>query len=34
VPCDVSQGDELDHVMDVIRGDGRQLDAVVANAGS
>jgi NAD(P)-dependent dehydrogenase (short-subunit alcohol dehydrogenase family) len=33
VPCDVSQGTDLDHVMDVIRGDGRQLDAVVANAG-
>jgi NAD(P)-dependent dehydrogenase (short-subunit alcohol dehydrogenase family) len=33
VPCDVSQGADLDHVMDVIRGDGRQLDAVVANAG-
>lgn len=25
VPCDVSQGADLDHVMDVIRGDGRQL---------
>jgi NAD(P)-dependent dehydrogenase (short-subunit alcohol dehydrogenase family) len=33
VPCDVSQGADLDQVMDVIRGDGRQLDAVVANAG-
>jgi NAD(P)-dependent dehydrogenase (short-subunit alcohol dehydrogenase family) len=33
VPCDVSQAADLDHVMDVIRGDGRQLDAVVANAG-
>src|SRR5882757_9507557 len=33
VPCDVSQAADLDQVMDVIRGDGRQLDAVVANAG-
>jgi NAD(P)-dependent dehydrogenase (short-subunit alcohol dehydrogenase family) len=33
VPCDVSQAADLDHVMDVIRGDGRQLDTVVANAG-
>ena len=33
VPCDVSQAADLDHVMDVIRGDGRQLDVVVANAG-
>jgi NAD(P)-dependent dehydrogenase (short-subunit alcohol dehydrogenase family) len=33
VPCDVSQAADLDHVMDVIRGDRRQLDAVVANAG-
>ena len=33
VPCDVSRGADLDRVMDVIRGDGRQLDAVVANAG-
>jgi NAD(P)-dependent dehydrogenase (short-subunit alcohol dehydrogenase family) len=33
VPCDVSQAAELDHVMDVIRGDGRQLDAVVAGLG-
>jgi NAD(P)-dependent dehydrogenase (short-subunit alcohol dehydrogenase family) len=33
VPSDVSQAGDLDHVMDVIRGDGRQLDAVVANAG-
>jgi NAD(P)-dependent dehydrogenase (short-subunit alcohol dehydrogenase family) len=33
VPCDVSQGADLDYVMDVIRRDGRQLDAVVANAG-
>jgi NAD(P)-dependent dehydrogenase (short-subunit alcohol dehydrogenase family) len=33
VPCDVSQAADLDHVMAVIRGDGRQLDVVVANAG-
>jgi NAD(P)-dependent dehydrogenase (short-subunit alcohol dehydrogenase family) len=33
VPADVSQATDLDHVMDVIRGDGRRLDAVVANAG-
>jgi NAD(P)-dependent dehydrogenase (short-subunit alcohol dehydrogenase family) len=33
VPCDVSQAGDLDRVMDVIRGDGRRLDAVVANAG-
>ena len=33
VPCDVSQAADLDRVMDVIRGDGRQLDVVVANAG-
>ncbi|MFF3754636.1 SDR family NAD(P)-dependent oxidoreductase [Streptomyces sp. NPDC002018] len=33
VPCDVSRAADLDHVMDVIRGDGRRLDAVVANAG-
>jgi NAD(P)-dependent dehydrogenase (short-subunit alcohol dehydrogenase family) len=33
VQCDVSQASDLDHVMDVIRGDGRRLDAVVANAG-
>jgi 3-oxoacyl-ACP reductase-like protein len=33
VPCDVSQAADLDRVMDVIRGDGRRLDAVVANAG-
>jgi NAD(P)-dependent dehydrogenase (short-subunit alcohol dehydrogenase family) len=33
VPCDVSQAADLDHVMDVIRGDGGRLDTVVANAG-
>jgi NAD(P)-dependent dehydrogenase (short-subunit alcohol dehydrogenase family) len=33
VPSDVSRAADLDHVMDVIRGDGRRLDAVVANAG-
>jgi NAD(P)-dependent dehydrogenase (short-subunit alcohol dehydrogenase family) len=33
VPCDVSKAADLDRVMDVIRGDGRQLDVVVANAG-
>jgi NAD(P)-dependent dehydrogenase (short-subunit alcohol dehydrogenase family) len=33
VPCDVSQAADLDRVMGVIRGDGRQLDVVVANAG-
>ena len=33
VPGDVSQADDLDRIMDVIRGDGRQLDVVVANAG-
>jgi len=33
VPCDVSQAADLDQVMDVIRGDGRRLDVVVANAG-
>jgi NAD(P)-dependent dehydrogenase (short-subunit alcohol dehydrogenase family) len=33
VPCDVSQAADLDRVMDVIRGDGRPLDTVVANAG-
>ncbi|MFF1811782.1 SDR family NAD(P)-dependent oxidoreductase [Streptomyces sp. NPDC058251] len=33
VPCDVSRAADLDHVMDVIRGDGRQLDTAVANAG-
>jgi NAD(P)-dependent dehydrogenase (short-subunit alcohol dehydrogenase family) len=33
VPCDVSQAADLDHVMDVIRGDERRLDTVVANAG-
>jgi NAD(P)-dependent dehydrogenase (short-subunit alcohol dehydrogenase family) len=31
--CDVSRGADLDRVMDIIRGDGRQLDVVVANAG-
>jgi NAD(P)-dependent dehydrogenase (short-subunit alcohol dehydrogenase family) len=34
VPCDVSRAADLDHVMEVIRGDGRQLDVVVANAGT
>src|SRR5882757_10411305 len=34
VPCDVSRAADLDRVMDVISGDGRQLDAVVANAGA
>ncbi|QOV33321.1 SDR family oxidoreductase [Streptomyces ferrugineus] len=33
VRCDVARAADLDHVIDVIRGDGRQLDAVVANAG-
>lgn len=33
VPCDVSRAADLDRVMDVVRGDGRRLDAVVANAG-
>jgi len=33
VPCDVSRAADLDRVMEVIRGDGRQLDVVVANAG-
>jgi len=33
VPSDVSRAADLDRVMDVIRGDGRQLDVVVANAG-
>jgi NAD(P)-dependent dehydrogenase (short-subunit alcohol dehydrogenase family) len=33
VPCDVSQAADLERVMDIIRGDGRRLDAVVANAG-
>lgn len=33
VPADVSRAADLDRVMDVIRGDGRRLDAVVANAG-
>jgi NAD(P)-dependent dehydrogenase (short-subunit alcohol dehydrogenase family) len=33
VPSDVSKAADLDRVMDVIRGDGRRLDAVVANAG-
>jgi NAD(P)-dependent dehydrogenase (short-subunit alcohol dehydrogenase family) len=33
VPCDVSRAADLDHVMDVVRGDGRRLDIVVANAG-
>jgi len=33
VPGDVSQADDLDRIMDVIRSDGRRLDVVVANAG-
>jgi NAD(P)-dependent dehydrogenase (short-subunit alcohol dehydrogenase family) len=33
VPADVSRAADLDRAMDVIRGDGRQLDVVVANAG-
>ena len=33
LPSDVSRAADLDRVMDVIRGDGRQLDVVVANAG-
>ncbi|WP_405868006.1 SDR family oxidoreductase [Streptomyces sp. NBC_01515] len=33
VPSDVSRAADLDRVMDVIRGDGRRLDTVVANAG-
>lgn len=33
VPCDVSRAGDLDGVMDVVRGDGRRLDVVVANAG-
>jgi len=33
VQSDVSRAADLDRVMDVIRGDGRRLDAVVANAG-
>ena len=33
VPSDVSRAADLDRVFDVIRGDGRQLDVVVANAG-
>jgi NAD(P)-dependent dehydrogenase (short-subunit alcohol dehydrogenase family) len=33
VPCDVSQAGDVDSLMDVIRGDGLRLDAVVANAG-
>ena len=33
LPSDVSRAADLDRVMDVIRGDGRQLDTVVANAG-
>ncbi|MEU3985825.1 SDR family oxidoreductase [Streptomyces sp. NPDC026672] len=33
VPCDVSRADDLDRVVDAVRGDGRTLDVVVANAG-
>jgi NAD(P)-dependent dehydrogenase (short-subunit alcohol dehydrogenase family) len=33
VPGDVSRADDLDRAVDVIRADGRRLDAVVANAG-
>ncbi|MEZ0110473.1 NAD(P)-dependent dehydrogenase (short-subunit alcohol dehydrogenase family) [Catenulispora sp. EB89] len=33
VQSDVSRAADLDRVMDVIRGDGRRLDVVVANAG-
>jgi NAD(P)-dependent dehydrogenase (short-subunit alcohol dehydrogenase family) len=33
VPADVSRAADLDRAIDVIRGDGRQLDVVVANAG-
>ena len=33
VASDVSRAADLDHVVDVIRGDGRRLDVVVANAG-
>ncbi|MBS2532949.1 SDR family oxidoreductase [Catenulispora sp. NF23] len=33
VPSDVSRAADLDRVIDVIRGDGRRLDVVVANAG-
>ena len=33
VASDVSRAADLDRVFDVIRGDGRQLDVVVANAG-
>ncbi|MEU0968249.1 SDR family oxidoreductase [Streptomyces sp. NPDC005917] len=33
VPADVSQAADLDRLIDAIQGDGRQLDAVVANAG-
>ncbi|MFD3456655.1 SDR family NAD(P)-dependent oxidoreductase [Streptomyces sp. NPDC058691] len=33
VPCDVSRAADLDRVVDVIRADGRRLDAVIANAG-
>lgn len=33
VQCDVSDSADLDRLFDVIRGDGRGLDTVVANAG-
>ncbi len=33
VQSDVSRAADIDRVMDVIRGDGRRLDVVVANAG-
>ncbi|MFJ5264921.1 SDR family NAD(P)-dependent oxidoreductase [Streptomyces sp. NPDC088387] len=33
VPADVSRIGDVDHVMDVVREDGRRLDIVVANAG-
>jgi NAD(P)-dependent dehydrogenase (short-subunit alcohol dehydrogenase family) len=33
VTCDVSSASDLDRMMDTIGGDGRRLDAVVANAG-
>ncbi|GAA2482186.1 SDR family NAD(P)-dependent oxidoreductase [Winogradskya humida] len=33
VPCDVSEAADLDRLFAIIRGDGRPLDVVVANAG-